>query len=110
MGTRNSKSLKNVLVMPPPKGMCPECGQDHDPGWMHDVNSAIYWLRFIKRHDRRPRWSDAMAHCSPEIRDCLKQKMLELGIEDNSDWIPEDDLLGLTRKINRDEGFVRMVK
>jgi hypothetical protein len=100
------------MVLPPKDGRCPECGQTHDPEWMHDLHSAIYWLQFIKKHNRRPRWSDAMAHCPPDVQASLKAKMEELGLEDSSDWIPEDEILGIKKqaKIKEDEGFCKMVK
>lgn len=54
--------------MAPAKHLCQECGLGHKPGEPHDPESLHYQLHFHTRNGRLPTWTDAMAHCLPDVR------------------------------------------
>ena len=62
-------------VIPPPPGVCQQCAVDHAPTLPHnrDTLHYQYWFRNREaragRTERWPSWADAMAHCTPEVRD-----------------------------------------
>ncbi len=58
-----------MKLLPPRKGLCPECAVDHPPELPHDKNSMYYQTNFYMKHERYPTWEDAMAHCSEQMKD-----------------------------------------
>jgi hypothetical protein len=64
-----------------PPGACAECGREHDPKQPHDQQSLTYQYKFYDMHGRWPTWSDAMAHCSDEIKALWRGALAERGIE-----------------------------
>ena len=63
-----------------PDGTCPECAVKHDPEQPHNRDSITYQYKFYDKHGRWPTWSDAMAHCSDDIKDYWKQALKERGV------------------------------
>lgn len=76
-------------MLPGPPGTCEWCHVKHDPDQPHNRDSLPYQMKFYTLHKRWPTWTDAMAHCSDEIktvwRDGLVEKMREHGLD-----IPDD--------------------
>ena len=70
-----------ISVKAPVPGGCRICGAVHDPAQPHDRDSLYYQNRFYKKHHRFPTWEDAMAHCSPEIRDAAMAEIQKRGTE-----------------------------
>lgn len=68
-------------LMPPRRGMCPECAADHKADEPHDRDSLYYQTRFYHGHGRLPTWGDAMAHCSDATRAKWKAKLLAHGVK-----------------------------
>jgi hypothetical protein len=72
-------------VLPAAQG-CEECGRDHEPQLPHDRESLVYQYRFRSREaqagreERWPTWLDAMAHCTPEIRQLWAEELATYGI------------------------------
>lgn len=58
-----------MLLMPPREGTCPVCATEHDPAEPHNADSLYYQYRFYGLRGRWPTWADAVAHCTPEMRD-----------------------------------------
>lgn len=56
---------------------CPECHSQHDPELPHDALRAAYRLKFHEKHKRFPTWTDAMAHCSDEMKAAWKKALEE---------------------------------
>lgn len=74
-------TLKDMTILPPQKDTCPECGVKHPPEAPHNRDSLYYQYKFMQQHDRWPTWTDAMAHCSPEVKAAWKQALKQHGIE-----------------------------
>ena len=74
--------LNDMTLLPPAKDVCQECAVKHDPEQPHNRDSLFYQCKFYQQYNRWPTWTDAMAHCSPEIQaywsDALRAKGVEL--------------------------------
>jgi len=55
-------------LLPPAKHLCQECAFEHEPEAPHNLQTLYYGVHFYLKHGRSPTWSDALAHCSDEIR------------------------------------------
>lgn len=70
-----------ILLGKTPPGTCPECAVKHDPSQPHNPQSLTYQYKFYDEHGRWPTWSDAMAHCSDEIKEVWVKALREHGVE-----------------------------
>ena len=61
-------SFEEIKITAPRPGTCWMCATVHKPGQPHDRDSLYYQNRFFQRHKRFPTWSDAMAHCTEEVK------------------------------------------
>ena len=64
-----------MILMPPAKHLCQECGRDHDPKMPHDATSLYYQTKFQIEHGRPATWDDAMAHCDEATKELWKGAM-----------------------------------
>lgn len=64
-----------------PEGTCPECAVKHDQNQPHNRDSLAYQYCFYDQHGRFPTWEDAMAHCTPDVKELWKQKLREHGVK-----------------------------
>lgn len=62
------------------EGTCPECAVDHDPSAPHNQQSLAYQYDFYGKHGRWPEWSDAMAHCTDEVKQLWIKALAEKGV------------------------------
>lgn len=76
-------------LLPGPPGSCEWCHVHHDPRHAHDLNSLPYQMRFNAVHGRWPTWTDAMAHCSPELQAFWRRELI-LSLESNGLPVPDD--------------------
>jgi hypothetical protein len=67
-------------VLPSPPGTCPECGTEHDPRLPHNQQSLPYLVRFKIAHGRDATWHDAMAHCTPEVKETWAAALADEGV------------------------------
>lgn len=67
-----------LLLLPPALGMCAWCAVAHEPDQPHNQQSLYYQIKFQAIHGRAPTWSDAMAHCSDELKAAWKEKLIAL--------------------------------
>lgn len=78
-------TLKDMTILPPAKGTCPECGIKHPPEAPHNRDSLYYQYKFMQQHDRWPTWADAMAHCSSEVKAATIEILKKHGVEVNAE-------------------------
>jgi hypothetical protein len=76
-------------MLPGPPGTCEFCHVAHDPAAPHNQQSLPYSMKFFVLHGRSPTWTDAMAHCTPEVRAVWRKKLVELMTEKGME-IPPD--------------------
>ena len=75
-----------MTLLPPAPGKCRFCAVAHEARQAHNAQSMYYGVRFMMAHGRSPRWSDAVAHCSPEV-----QQQWRVGLAAHGVWAEEDD-------------------
>lgn len=84
-----------LWMLPGPPGTCEWCHVEHDPGQPHNQQSLPYQMKFHTLRGRWPTWTDAMAHCTAEVRrqwrDQLRRTMREHGLEIPPDLREEED-------------------
>lgn len=80
-------------MLPGPPGTCEWCHVRHDPADPHNRDSLSYQTKFHVLYGRSPTWTDAMAHCRPDVRRAwragLREKMREHGISVPADLLDE---------------------
>ena len=64
-----------------PPGTCPECAVAHEPEQPHNAQSLAYQYKFYDKHGRWPTWTDAMDHCSDEIKAQWIEALTERGVK-----------------------------
>lgn len=64
-----------------PSGTCPICAVKHDPEQPHNRDSLAYQYKFYDEHGRWPTWTDAMAHCSEEIKAFWVEQLTARGVK-----------------------------
>lgn len=69
------------VLYPPAPNVCQECARAHAPELPHDKQSLYYQTKFHLKHDRGATWTDAMAHCTDEIKAAWSAALRERGIE-----------------------------
>lgn len=62
-------------------GQCAECAVVHEPHEPHNQQSLFYQYSFREKHGRWPTWTDAMAHCSDDIKAITRQVLKENGVK-----------------------------
>lgn len=65
--TNNLGGLK-LLRAPMKDGQCPECAVKHAPEMPHNQQSLFWQYSFMEKNGRWPTWTDAMSHCTPEMK------------------------------------------
>lgn len=69
-----------TLLLPRP-GLCPQCASDHKADEPHNADSLYYQMAFHRRHGRFPTWTDAVGHCTPEVREAWLAELRDMGVE-----------------------------
>lgn len=85
---------KNAMTMLPPRpDVCQVCAVDHAWDQPHNKQSLYYQYHFHAEHGRWPTWTDAMAHCTPEIQAAWRAGLIEQhkkhGLEIPADLLDE---------------------
>lgn len=78
-----------MTVLPGRPGTCPDCHVKHPPGDPHNQQSLSYQVKFHAAYGRYPTWTDAMAHCTPEVRAKWAEQLLVI-LRQNNLPIPPD--------------------
>ncbi len=76
----NLKKVGAFKLLPPKPYVCQVCATKHPPAQPHNQQSLYYQYYFYADHHRFPRWEDAMAHCSDEIKQRWIAALKEKGI------------------------------
>jgi hypothetical protein len=76
-------------MLPGPKESCEWCHVVHDPKEPHNQQSLSYHMKFHAIKGRYPTWTDAMAHCSEEVREMWKEELIKI-LKEIGQEIPED--------------------
>ncbi|TWH48513.1 hypothetical protein [Sporomusa sp. KB1] len=87
-GGRKGKSIEieevqasSMMLLPPRPDVCQECARDHAPELPHDTQSLYYQTKFYMENGRSATWTDAMAHCSDEVKAIWTTELKKLGVE-----------------------------
>jgi hypothetical protein len=84
-----SEKRNAMTLLGPRPDVCQECAVDHAHDQPHNQQSLYYQMAFHATHGRFPTWTDAMAHCTPEVqaqwRPLLVEQMRKNGLS-----IPDD--------------------
>ena len=72
--------IENMVILPPRKGVCPECAVEHEPHEPHNPGSLYYQYKFRQKHGRFPTWDDALEHCPKSVHDRWREKLLKHGV------------------------------
>lgn len=71
------KSAWTVLI---PPGCCEVCGIGHEPEWPHNPDSLTWQTKREIAGEPMPTWKDALAHCSPEMREMWVRELAKAGV------------------------------
>ena len=79
----------HIRMFPPAPGLCQDCATDHPPHLPHNQQSLYYQMAFNAQFGRYPTWTDAMSHCTEEMKQFWREKLVALLVEKGL-AIPED--------------------
>ena len=68
-----------MMLLPPAKDTCPICATKHEAEQPHNAQSMYYLYRFYGVRGRWPTWADAVAHCSPEVKEHWERELRSRG-------------------------------
>lgn len=85
MKTRKRQPKMNVVhksfsLLPCAPDVCQECAVKHAPELPHNQQSLYWQYKFQSAQGRWPTWSDAMAHCTPEMKAHWVQELAKHGV------------------------------
>jgi hypothetical protein len=80
---------RGFMMLPGPPGTCEWCHVEHDRDQPHNQQSLPYQMRFHAINGRWPTWTDAMAHCSPEVQSFWREKLVA-AMRKHGQQIPAD--------------------
>lgn len=81
---------KNAMtLLGPPPDKCQVCAVDHPHDQPHSQQSMYYQMAFHSEHGRWPTWTDAMAHCSQQVKTLWRRHLIEVMKQHGLD-IPDD--------------------
>ena len=72
--------MREVFILPPGPGQCPECADAHNPKHPHNLRSLYYQIKFRHEHGRAPKWADALAHCEEPVKNRYIRQLAICGI------------------------------
>jgi len=78
-----------MLMLPGQPGSCEWCHVVHSLEEPHNRDSLPYQIKFQTIHGRSPTWTDAMAHCRPEVQALWKGELVRM-LKDRGQKIPDD--------------------
>lgn len=84
-----SEKKGGFTLLGPAPHLCQECATKHEPDQSHNQQSIYYQTKFNAQHGRSPTWTDAMAHCTPEVQQTWRKQLIDLMKRNGLD-IPPD--------------------
>ena len=88
-GEVTSEQQNAMTLLPPPADVCQACAVDHPHDQPHNQLSLHWQYWFYARHNRWPTWTDAMAHCTEEVKAVWRKGLVELMTAEGK-IVPED--------------------
>jgi len=70
-----------LLGKDPNDGTCDQCATAHAPEMPHNQQSLFWNYDFFGKNGRWPKWSDAMAHCTDEMKTLWTKALRDRGID-----------------------------
>ncbi len=77
-GEVTSEKQNAMTMLPPAPDVCQECATAHNHDEPHNQQSLYYQMHFQARHGRWPTWTDALAHCSDDVKQHWRQELVKL--------------------------------
>lgn len=74
-------TIDRWTLLPPNKNVCQQCAVDHDPELPHNQQSVYWQYWFLSQHNRWPTWTDAIAHCTEDMKAFWIDELAKRGIE-----------------------------
>lgn len=78
---RDNDATWTLMPVDTSDGRCSQCAVKHDPDEPHDAMSLAYQYHYYAEHETWPTWTDAMAHCAPEMQERWKTLLRERGVD-----------------------------
>lgn len=76
----NEKIIKSgLMLLPPVKDVCQECAVKHGTEEPHNALSIYYQYSFHAKYGKWPTWSDAIAHCSDDLKEAWVKELKKIG-------------------------------
>jgi hypothetical protein len=69
-----------LRMLPGPPGTCEMCHVAHEPGQPHNQQSLPYQMKFHALHGHWPTWTDALSHCTEEVKRLWIQELMKAGV------------------------------
>ncbi len=69
-----------MTLLPAAAGTCPQCATTHAPEMPHNQQSLYWQYHFYGTNGRWPTWTDAMAHCTDEVKQHWIRELAKHGI------------------------------
>lgn len=69
-----------MFLLPPAAHLCQTCATEHLPEEPHNAQSLYYQTAFNMQHGRAATWTDAMEHCTPDVRAMWREELIDLGV------------------------------
>ena len=82
-GKAKKIEVGTLTLLPAKKGTCPDCAVVHEPEMPHNPESLYYQVKFLMKHGRDAKWSDAMAHCTDAVKAYWKEALLKKGVSED---------------------------
>jgi hypothetical protein len=84
-----SEQQNAMTLLPPSPDVCQMCAVDHPHDQPHNQQSMHWQYWFFARHRRWPMWTDAMAHCTEEVKRYWRKELVGL-MTVTGETVPED--------------------
>lgn len=75
------KEFRSFMMLRPAPDLCQTCAWKHEPDMPHNRDTLYYQTKFNLNKKRWPTWRDAMAHCTPEMKQSWANLLREKGVE-----------------------------
>ncbi len=77
---KQDPEVGRMTLLPPRPDVCQACAVKHSPEQPHNQQSLYWKYWFYGQHGQWPKWEDAMAHCTPELKQQWAKALAEHGI------------------------------
>lgn len=75
--------LQPWTMLKPKPDVCQLCAVNHAPEMPHNQQSMFWQYDFFGKNGRWPTWVDAMAHCTPEMKEHWIRELAANGVTVN---------------------------